>query len=91
MTPAPWTAGLEFQPGNIGGLQDVISVSAHGEVIAHVNCGFGRGETHAKLIAALPEFLALAEYIVRFNGSTKGPQGLVDEFKFRAQEVLAKL
>ena len=31
MTPAPWHAGEEFKPG-IMGLQDVISVSAHGEV-----------------------------------------------------------
>lgn len=89
-TPGPWNYGEEFKPGRMA-LQDVISVSAHGEVIAHVNCGFGRGETHAKMIAAIPELIALAEYIVKINGSTGGPKAMVAEFKFRAQEVLSKL
>jgi hypothetical protein len=90
MAPAPWHAGEEFKPG-VMGLQDVISVSGHGEVIAHVNCGFGRGKTRAKMIAALPELVALAEFVSNFNGSTGGPKALIAEFKFRANEVLRKI
>lgn len=48
-TPGPWKAGLEFKPGKWG-LQDVIAIAVAGEVVAHVNCGFGRGEANAELI-----------------------------------------
>jgi hypothetical protein len=78
ITPEPWHCGEEFKPGR-NGLQDVISVSAHGEVIAHVNCGFGRGETHAKLIATAPALLQLAQTIAyqyeREQKEGKFPEG----------------
>lgn len=56
-TPAPWSAGVEFNPGKHS-IPAVISISAGGQVIAHVNCCFGNGEAHARLIAAAPELLA---------------------------------
>ena len=51
-TPAPWFVGEPFKPGHEG--PDVISVYARGEVVAHVNCAFGRGPDNAKLIGAAP-------------------------------------
>lgn len=55
--PGSWQHGDEFKPGKYG-LQDVISIMVAGEVVAHINCGFGRGEDNARLIAAVPELLA---------------------------------
>lgn len=57
-TPEPWHAGNEFVP-NKWQFPSLIAISASGEVVAHVNCGFGRGNANARLIAAAPELLAM--------------------------------
>lgn len=58
ITNGPWYAGNEFMPNKFGHLPSVIAISATGEVVAHVNCGFGRGADNAALISAAPELLA---------------------------------
>lgn len=47
-------------------------------------------EANARLIAAAPELLEALERIVSINGSTKGAQSLVDEFKHIARAAIAK-
>lgn len=56
-TPGPWDSGEEYQPGKYS-LPSVVSVAAHGKVIAHVNCAWNNGDADARLIAAAPDMLA---------------------------------
>ena len=71
-TPGPWHYGKEFKPARGFGLQDVISISVQGQVVAHVNCGFNSGEQDARLIAVAPELLQLAEQYASECGECAG-------------------
>lgn len=83
-TPGPWAAGQEFRPARNFGLQNVISIAVSGEVVAHVNCGFGRGEENARLIAAAPELLNALSRLTSFAAADLGPADHV--FVAMAQE-----
>lgn len=81
-TPGPWVNGPEFKPG-IYPLQDVISISAvnASEVVAHVNCGFGRGEYNARLIKAAPEMLEALRAMLRAPGIDNTDQKTGETFR----------
>jgi hypothetical protein len=79
-TPGPWRTGDMFKTvfGPPNGMPSP-------ETIATV-----RKAANARLIAAAPDMLEALQFIVDFNGSSRGPQALIEEFKFRARAAISK-
>lgn len=67
----------------------VATVTANDEGEAKV--GDDEAEANARLIAAAPEMFQLVLDVLKFKGSTRGAQGVLDELKYRAGLVLAKI
>jgi hypothetical protein len=89
---------LRFTPGPLEAVQRSSDPANTWSVMAGQRCiakfaevgKIAANRENAILFAASTEMLAALEYIVRFNGSTGGPQALIEEFKFRARAALAK-
>lgn len=89
IAPGPWQAGKPFEPGEHTP-KTVIAVSAHGGVIAHVNCGLGNGPEHARAIACLPELIAVVQRALAIEDSvTQGQEReLRDGYRAELKRVL---
>jgi hypothetical protein len=84
-TPGPWMQGPKaFKPGTHG-LQDVIAVAVKGQVIAHVNDGFGAAEADARLIAAAPDLLAALRALVTFHNARSDDEAFIAQAEEAAE------
>ena len=64
-----------------GEVTDTASIRIYGE----------HAEAIASVVAAAPELLAALKRIVSIKGSTRGPQKVVDELHFIAEQAIAKV
>jgi hypothetical protein len=85
-TPGPWHVEEESDEHEIHSLE----VYAGPRLIASVRPVGEAATATALLIASAPEMAEALRQIVRINGSTGGAAALVREFKFLAEQALAK-
>lgn len=77
VTGGAWYAGNEFVPSKWQ-FSTLIAISAEGEVVAHVNCGFGHGHANAALISAAPDLLAALKALHARYNDRKGIPATLD-------------